>query len=325
MPLVVLSLACGLAAAATAAPAGGPTLSFSLFTATNIPMGQVFWTGRRFMYANEGAGILTESDANGGQLQPFVTFDKKFPKGDVEMRCAAGSGAGWTRGIYCHTPTNRIMWISIDGKSVKTFAQLPGSTGISDGGIAFDTVGAFGNRLIVSTGASSTLPGGGSIYAITPKGKVSLIGAYPGPGGADNIAVAPRSFGSAGGDVLIAIDNEKVSGRLLAMNRQGKVSVVVDHLGNGLNPIAVIKPAPSHRASSSAKPGLYFSDDGTGNVYYAPAAPLQPYANDVVVGAEVHAWFWIVRPTAGTGFEALRVQTNLPSKDWGVESATYVP
>ena len=300
-------------------------LAFRLFTATNVPIDQVFWTGRRFMYAHERAGILSQSGANGGELTPFVTFAKSFA-GATEMRCAVGTGGVWPRGIYCHTPTNRIVWIAIDGKSVKSLAKLPASVAISDGGIAFDTVGRFGHSLLVSTGASSTLPGGGKIYAIDPRGRVSLVGSYPGPGGADNIAIAPSGFGSAGGSVLITIDDQKVSGRLLAMNEHGVVSVVADHLGDGLNPIQVIKPAPRHRAPGSAAAGFYFSDDLTGNVYFASAAPLRRYANDVVVGTELHAWFWVIRPNRGhNGFRALRLETNLPSKKWGIESAAYIP
>lgn len=313
------------AAGATAAPADRPMLTFKLFSATNLPIDQVFWTGRRFMYANERAGILSQSDGKGNKIEPFVTFAKSFG-GATEMRCAVGVGASWPRGVYCHTPTNELVWISIDGKSSKVIARLPRPVGISDGGIAFDNVGQFGGRLIVSTGESGTRPGGGSIYSISPNGTVALVGSYPGPGGADNLAIAPVGFGKAAGSVLIAIDNVKVSGRLLAMNARGKVTVIADHLGNGLNPIQVIRPAPSHRAAGTAAPGLYFSDDTTGNVYFAPAAPIRRYVNDVVVGTELHAWFWVVRPNrAGKGYEALRLKSNLPSKTWGIKSAAYIP
>ena len=323
--VVALCLASGAAVATAAPTGGGPMLTFKLFISTNLPIDQVFWTGRRFMYANERAGILSQSDAKGGTIEPFVTFAKSFG-GATEMRCAVGVGASWPRGVYCHTPTNELVWISIDGKSTKVIARLPKSVGISDGGIAFDNVGRLGRRVLVSTGASGTLPGGGSIYAISPNGKVALVGAYPGPGGADNITVAPVSFGKAAGSVLIAIDNLKVSGRLLAMDARGKVTVIADHLGNGLNPIQVIRPAPSRRAAGSAEPGLYFSDDATGNVYFAPAAPLRRYVNDVLVGTELHAWFWVVRPNRSRkGYEALRLKTNLPSKTWGIESAAYIP
>lgn len=321
--VAVLCIACGLTAAASAAPAGSPRLTFKLFTATKIAIGQVFWTGRRFMYANERAGILTESNAEGGQLQPFVRFARPFARG-TEARCAVATGRGWPRGVYCHTPGNDIVWISIDGKTMKRLAKLPSSAAVSDGGIAFDTVGRFGHRLLVASGGSSSGPAGGAIYAITPHGKVALIGKYPGPGGADNIVVAPPGFGSAGGSVLIAVDQQEVSGRLLAMTARGAVSTLVDHLGDGLNPIQVIKPAPRRHVPGSAAPGLYFSDDQSGNVYFAPAAPLRAYPNDVVVGSEAHAWFWLIRPR-GTGFQALRLRTNLPTKKWGIESAAYVP
>ena len=59
----------------------------------------------------------------------------------------------------------------------------------------------------------------------------------PGPGGADGIAIAPRRFGSASGLLLLAIDQDAVSGRVLAIDRKGGVRAVATGLGNGLNPI----------------------------------------------------------------------------------------
>lgn len=306
--------------AATAASATEPTLRFKLFTTTNLPLGQVLWTGSDFVYTAEDVGTIETSDARGRNLEPLASFRQ----GGEEMRCAGSIGRPyWPAGLYCHTPDNRILRISHDG-TMKVIARLPRSAGrISDGSIAFDNVGTFGHRLLVASGGSKS--NGGRVYSVGPAGRVSLVGSYPGPGGADNIVVAPRGFGSAGGELLIAIDQRLVSGRVLAIDSHGAVTTLAENLGDGVNPIQVIRSAPRKRTSSSARPGFYFGDTHTKNVYFAPAATLRPYVGDVIVGAEMHAWFWILRPKAGGGFETLRVRTNLPSRTWSLEGAAYVP
>src|SRR3954452_17764035 len=309
-----------LTTAATAASATGPTLRFRLFTTTNLPLGQVLWTGSSFVYTAEDVGTIETSDARGRNLEPLASFKQ----GGEEMRCTGSIGKPyWPPGLYCHTPDNRILRIARDG-TMKVLTRLPRSAGrVSDGSIAFDNVGAFGHRLLVASGGSKSK--GGRIYAVGQAGRVSLVGSYPGPGGADNIIVAPRSFGRAGGQLLIAIDQRLVSGRVVAIDHRGAVTVLADDLGDGVNPIQIIRSAPRKRTSSSARPGFYFGDTHTRNVYFAPAAALRPYVGDVIVGAEMHAWFWILRPKAGGGFETLRVNTNLPSRKWSLEGAAYVP
>ncbi len=57
----------------------------------------------------------------------------------------------------------------------------------------FDTHGAFGYALLVSTGGSQL--NGGNVYALDAGGSIRKLGAYPGPGGADNIELASARFG----------------------------------------------------------------------------------------------------------------------------------
>lgn len=319
--LLVVAICAAAACARVASGVAGPQLRFTLFDATGLPLGQVLWTGGKFLYVAEHTGTIKASDPLGKTVTPFASFRQ----GGDEMRCAESPGARhhWTSALFCHTADNRIVEVSPDGTTVTPFAELPADAGkVSDGGIAFDNVGKFGYRMLVSSGGSTS--NGGTIYAYSPDGSVTRVGDYPGPGGADNIIVAPASFGSAGGSLLIAIDQTLVTGRVLAVNSRGKVTVLASNLANGVNGIEAIRQSPRTRPPGSARPGFYFGDYNSGNVYYAPAASLKPYVGDVIVSAEEHAWFWLLKPN-GRGFKTQRIPTNLPTKDWSIEGTAYVP
>jgi hypothetical protein len=315
-----LVLALALAAGVSAAASVAPRLHFRLFADTHLHLDEVVWTGRSFLFSPENSGVIETSDAAGGNLEPLARFDQ----GGEEMRCAASLGRPyWPVGVYCHTPDNRIVWLSPNGTSPTVLARLPASAGRgSDGALAFDNVGRFDHRLLVASGGSSS--NGGRIYAVGAAGNVSLVGAYPGPGGADDIAVAPPHFGAAAGSVVIAIDHRAVEGRLLAMDSHRAVTVLASGLGSGLNPLVVIRQPPAARPPGSPPSGFYFGDTYTTNVYVAPAASLRAYVGDVLVGDELRAQFWIVRPRRAA-FVALPVRTNLPSRKWALEGAAYVP
>jgi hypothetical protein len=321
LPVTCLCLASAfLAAAPSASPATGPTLSFSTFLGSDLPLGQVIWAGDRFLYVAENLGQIESSDATGHAVTPFAAFNQ----GGEEMRClpAPTKPAYWPEGIYCHTPDNRILRLSPDGSSITELAQLP-SSGNSDGSLSFDTVGRFGYALLAATGGSSS--DGGQVFAIRKSGKVQLVGSYPGPGGADEIAVAPAGFGVASGELLIAIDQGAVSGSVLAIDREGTLRSIANGLGNGLNPLVVIAPAPAERAAGSPAAGLYLADTTSQDVFFAPASELAPFAGSVLVGSELSGELWIIRPAAGGGFETLPVTTDLTSKLYNLEGSCYVP
>jgi hypothetical protein len=320
-------LALAFAAAAVpsaAAPAGPPVLHFSLFTLTDLPVGDVAWSGHEFLYTAENTGPIEASDATGKTFRQVMNLDQ----GGEEMRCVGAPAAPkyWPDGIYCHTPDNRILRIATDGSSITLLARLP-ATGNSDGTIAFDTVGRFGYALLATTGGSAS--SGGRLFAIRTNGTMKAIGSYAGPGGADNIVIAPAHFGSASGWALLAIDQDSVSGRLVAMGPTGKVKELAADLGTktktGINPVAVISASPATRAPSLPAPGLYIADTLTKAVYLTPASGLKSYVGGVIVGTEKTAQFWVVRPTAAGAFRTVPLATDLPGQTWNLEGAEYVP
>jgi hypothetical protein len=313
-------LAAGAVGAAAAASA--PTsLTFSVFAHTGLRLGDVTWTGSRFLYVTQNAGELHSSGPRGLPTGLFA----KVPPEVEEMRCLPSPGAhGFARGdVFCHSPRGTIWRITSAGNA-SAFATLP-ETEVQDGALAFDRAGGFGYDLLAATGGSAS--NGGTVYAIGSDKSVRKIGPYPGPGGADNIEMASGQFGTASNQLLIAIDKapnppEPQAGYVLAMRPNGAVRRLVS-LPDGLNPIVVIGrgDAPPGRAS----PGVYLTDTFSTNVLFAPASQLSGHVGDVLVGGETTAHLWIVSPR-GSGFRATRVPSNLRGKGapWNLEGATWV-
>jgi hypothetical protein len=305
-------------AAAGASAADAPTLAFTTFAHTDLPLGQVVWTGTSFLYLPENLPQIEAADASGANARTFTTIPGGL--GGEEIRCTVPVIGYWPDGVYCHTPDNRILRIARDGSSVTQLAQLPG--GQSDGGLVFDSTGAFGYALLASTGGSAS--NGGDVYAVRRDGRVQHVGSYPGPGGAEGVTMAPKRFGRASGLLLLSIDQESVSGRVLAIDRKGNVQVVASGLGDGVNPLVAIPPQPQSRPPGAGAAGLYLPNTNTMDVYFAPAAQLAPYAGQVLVGTELGGDFWLIRPTA-SGFAADPVAVELPTSDLNLEGAAYVP
>ena len=101
--------------------------------------------------------------------------------------------------------------------NVSELASIPGVSTL--GGIALDTVGSFGHRLLV-TGAAS--PSQIEVAAIDCKGTVSVIARVPVPleGG---MAVAPADFGAFGGQLIAPNEQD---GSVYAVSSDGKLSTV---------------------------------------------------------------------------------------------------
>ncbi len=132
-------------------------------------------------------------------------------------RVAAGQCSFRRDTIFAIQPRQRPGLIMIDAHGqAKRFADLPRD--VMPNGIALDTVGRFGHRLLVTAGSH----GATTLFAIDCRAAVSVVVAR-GPAVEGGIAVAPGSFGSFGGD-LIAPDEK--SGRLLAFRPDGTAATV---------------------------------------------------------------------------------------------------
>jgi hypothetical protein len=309
------ALAVALVAPSVAhAPGGG--LHFRVLAPTGIRLTDAVWTGDRILYVENTTNAVWSAPPAGKPLTPFASM----PRQVEETRCRVSPGThGWQPGlIFCHTPGNTIYRITADGKSVTPFAKLP-EKAVADGALAFDYAGAFGYGLVVATGRSGTkAASGGNVFAIDKTGTVRRIGHYPGPGGADEVEIAPAGFGSAARSALLTVDLGP-SGQLTAMNAAGKTTVLA-HLPDGPNPIAAIVPS-AIRGGDHA--GLYLTDTLSKNAYFAPATDLQPYAGNVIVGSELKGLFWAIRPR-GDGYATVRIPTTLHGAHYNLEGMAYV-
>jgi hypothetical protein len=285
-------------------------------------LGSIVWTGRRFLYVQTNTDTVWAAPPVGHPLRQFATM----PTSGEETRCILSPGTrGFSPGaIFCHSPDNKIYEISGNGSRVTVFASLPAPSA-SDGALAFDSVGRFGYRLLAATGASgSPEPAGGLVYTIGPHGGVRQVGSYAGPGGADELVIAPRRFGSVAGDALLTVDAGVSGGAVVAVEPSGRTRTIAT-FRLGPNPIAPIPRLPSRAGRTRAPfPGLYVSDDTTGYTYMAPAAPVARYAGDVIVGTESPSpLFWILEPRRRR-FVKIRLRHNLPAGTYSLEQAIFV-
>jgi hypothetical protein len=129
-----------------------------------------------------------------------------------------GAGCSFKReDIYALEPTSTpgVIKITRSGQASR-FVEFP--SGSFPSTIAYDTVGRFGRRLLVTTTAS----GKSTLYAIDCRARVRAVAsALPLVEGGS--AVAPRTFGRFGGK-LIAADEH--TGRIYAFDAKGRVTTV---------------------------------------------------------------------------------------------------
>jgi hypothetical protein len=299
-----------------------PTLKFDLITKTAQKLDSIVWTGKQFLYVQNTANTVWAAPPAGHPLSQFATM----PKLVEETRCVLSPGRqGFPAGeIFCHSPNNIIYEISPNGSRVTLFANLPAPyPPASDGALAFDTVGRFGYRLVAATGRSGgPHPAGGLVYTIDSHGRVQRVGNYGGPGGADELVIAPGGFGSVAGDALLTVDAGS-SGAVVAMDPSGRARTIAD-FPEGPNPIAPIPTLAGGTGRTGAPlSGLYLNDDLTGYTYLAPAPSLARYAGDVIVGTEARPDFWILEPR-GNGFAKIPLRDNLPAGTYSLEQAIFV-
>ena len=156
-------------------------------------------------FARGAAGYLTATGT-----EPYLVLASS---GAVRgTSCSFGNGTA-----FALEPGARpgVVMISPQGRA-RRFASLPPGRFLS--GIAFDSTGRFGHRLLVTARAG----GRTTVFGIGCDGRLSAIAAG-GPAVEGGIAVAPATFGRFGGDLIAADEN---SGRVYAVDPAGQVVIL---------------------------------------------------------------------------------------------------
>jgi len=168
---------------------------------------------------------LYELKRSTGELFP-ARVDLPPPAGGAEAYLDYSSGLG-SSAMGCSFPTPAayvlrttsppaVVAVDLVSGGSRPFAQIPGVDTLS--GIAFDTFGRFGNRLLViGPHAGQTV-----VDAVDCNGKVTMItGSAPRMEG--GMAVAPPGFGAFGGDLVVP---DEYSGNIIAVTPEGTTQVI---------------------------------------------------------------------------------------------------
>jgi hypothetical protein len=232
----VAPAACGGAQPAPARPAGAAAASAAAASAPATAAGLLTWTGRRHVRGvvdlssprPDGSIVIAAAGkldvlTPGGRVTPFAPGYAAPP--GLEPYIALSSGRR-VAGAGCRFPVGSLYALRLnhgDGVTVvdaggraRRFARLP-RRGLEDG-IAFDTTGRFGHRLLITSGAKGTT----TVYAIDCRGRVAVLTRHA-PRVEGGIGVAPRTFGRFAGDL---IGPDELSGQIYAITPAGRASVV---------------------------------------------------------------------------------------------------
>ncbi len=212
-------------------------------------------------------------------------------------RRVSGAGCAFRRDvIFALDPdaTPGIVRVDRSGRSSR-FADLP--AGAFPAGIAIDTVGLFGHRILVTSFASGTT----TLYAFDCRGRARVV-ATGAPHVEGGIAVAPRTFGRFGGK-LIAVD--EVTGSIYAFGSGGGVRLVAESglpAGGdiGVESVGFVPPRLGRRGAA------YLADMGAPGSPTSGSDGLLILAGTGLSRANLHPGELIVATEAGAKTLAVR-------------------
>ena len=170
--------------------------------------------GRLFVLGRDGTLSPFARGAGGyataAGTEPYLVLASSDPARGTS--CSFGNGTAFA---LEPGPRPGVVMISPQGRA-RRFANLPPGRFVS--GIAFDSTGRFGHRLLVTAVAG----GRTTVFGIGCDGRVSAIAAGA-PAVEGGITVAPAAFGRFGGDLIAA---DEASGRVYAVDPAGQVITV---------------------------------------------------------------------------------------------------
>jgi hypothetical protein len=206
--------ACGTASGGqVTARSAAVTATWTTFAHLTTPIDVV--VSNRIVVAANGR---LQSLSPGGAVAAFAT-GYRSPGGGEPYIAASPGGCFGRQTIYVLQVVGRAGVVVVrPGAGVRRFASI-GAPGLLEG-IAFDTTGRFGHRLLVAVTKGTRT----TVDAIACNGGVTRI-TRTAPRVEGGVVVAPASFGRFGGD-LIAPD--EISGRVFAITPSGRSLLVAN-------------------------------------------------------------------------------------------------
>jgi hypothetical protein len=179
--------------------------------------GRLVISTRRGLFLLRRGGRITRFGGANGYVpeggEPYIALvrDRRLPAARCSFR---------RDDLYVIVPTAAPGIVKVDRRGRgHRFADLP--AGAFPSGIGFDTVGRFGNRLLVAVMFGNSL----TLYAFDCRGR-STVMLEGGPHVEGGIAVAPRTFGQFAGR-LIAPD--ELGGKVYAIDSRGGIEALTDY------------------------------------------------------------------------------------------------
>jgi hypothetical protein len=281
-----LAVLTGLASAATGTPFA------DVGTFPNGPIGVAVSSSQ--LLASEWCAPQIDSISDTGVVSPYATLPASAVPGCIEMYMAFSPGTnGWpSAGNLFVGQANLIYQVGPGGGSVTLFATLP-ATQCNDPvepphtGITFDTVGTFGNDMIVTCA-------NGQVWRVNAAGTPTLVvstGTFiEGP------AVVPTSYGSLGGQIWV---NNESNNEVDAVSTSGVVTPVVTF--HAPEDVEVVPPNPCNFGNSGGSMfgAMYDSNSSTHAIWKWAASDLAPQAGNVLVTSEASAGTAVITPSGG--------------------------
>ncbi|MBV9452104.1 MAG: hypothetical protein JO345_40085 [Streptosporangiaceae bacterium] len=180
--------------------------------------------GRLYLLRNGGTTLTPFARGPGGYQtstggEPYITMAKDVASGSSHCPFVVNE-------VFALEPSSgrpQVVEINPAGQA-RPFTSLPPGVGLD--GIAFDTTGRFGHRLLVTGGRG----GRTTVFAIDCAGTASTL-TSDGPPVEGGIAVAPPAFGAFAGDLIAP---NETSGRVYAIQPDGRtVTLAISGLPSG--------------------------------------------------------------------------------------------
>jgi hypothetical protein len=266
------------------------------------------WDGKEFIssYGINNVPLINVS-LDGHKITPIAP---SFVGKDEVYAAISQGKAGFPTGYFYVNFDPTIYEINPTGSQMRVFSTPPGSSRVSY--VAFDTVGSWGYALFA-------LDDNGLLWSIKSNGTAKVIGDFSnfGQGGGlkpEGIAVAPQSFGSYGGYLMICLEGAH---RVLAIDPSDTSKMTVLQFP-GEQPERVLQiPSQSD---------LYVAEFDTGAMVKVPAANFSNYAGSMLVitegETEPFGSFTVLQPT---GSNITKTRIGMVTGNPHFEGASFVP